>query len=172
MNFDVSVNGRPWKIAIERAVETGELAVVVKGRRRVIDVSWIDAQTLSLLDGSNSHEVRFHRTPAGALMAQVEGHEFHVAAASAGRAPRRGLTPDRGTAPPGVARVVKAPMPGRIVKVLVAVGDRVAAQQAVVVVEAMKMENELRSPSEGVVKEVNARDGMAVDAGAVLVVVE
>ena len=62
-------------------------------------------------------------------------------------------------------------MPGRIVRVLVGVGDRVAARQPVVVVEAMKMENELRSPRDGVVTEVLVAPGAAVESGAVLIVV-
>jgi biotin carboxyl carrier protein len=68
--------------------------------------------------------------------------------------------------------VVKAPMPGRVVRVLVAVNDRVTARQSVVIVEAMKMENELRSAKDGVVKEVNVLPGAAIEAGTVLVVIE
>jgi biotin carboxyl carrier protein len=67
---------------------------------------------------------------------------------------------------------VTAPMPGRIVKVLVNVGDAVAARQGVVVVEAMKMENELRSPRAGTVKEVRVAVGALVEARTVLVVIE
>jgi biotin carboxyl carrier protein len=61
-------------------------------------------------------------------------------------------------------------MPGKIVKHLVAVGDRVEAGQGVIVVEAMKMENELRAPAGGVVKALPAAEGTAVDAGAPLVI--
>lgn len=67
---------------------------------------------------------------------------------------------------------IVAPIPGRVVRVLVMPGDRVSAGQGVVVVEAMKMENELRSPKDGVVREVKAREGTAVEAGAVLAVIE
>ena len=67
---------------------------------------------------------------------------------------------------------VVAAMPGRIVRVLVAPGDRVTARQAVVVVEAMKMENEMRAPKDGVVREVRVTPGAAIDAGAVLVVID
>ena len=72
----------------------------------------------------------------------------------------------------GFSQAIKAPMPGRVVRVLVAVGDRVTAHQPLVVVEAMKMENELRAPRDGVVKEVLAMPGAAVESGAVLVVVD
>jgi biotin carboxyl carrier protein len=61
-------------------------------------------------------------------------------------------------------------MPGRVVKVLVAVGDAVAARQGLVVVEAMKMENELRAPRAGRVSEVRVREGAPVEANTVLIV--
>ena len=63
-------------------------------------------------------------------------------------------------------------MPGRVVRVLVATGDTVEARQPVVVVEAMKMENELRSPKTGRVKEVSVAAGTSVEAGRVLVVID
>ncbi len=63
-------------------------------------------------------------------------------------------------------------MPGRVVRVLVAAGDTVAARQGVVVVEAMKMENELRSPKAGRVKDVAVTPGTSVEAGRVLIVIE
>ena len=63
-------------------------------------------------------------------------------------------------------------MPGRVVRVLVAAGDQVTARQPVIVVEAMKMENELRSPKAGRVKDVAVAPGMSVEAGRVLVVIE
>ena len=65
-----------------------------------------------------------------------------------------------------------ARMPGRVVKVRVKVGDAVAGRQGVVVVEVMKMENELRSPRAGTVKEVRVAQGALVEAGTVLVVIE
>lgn len=69
-------------------------------------------------------------------------------------------------------RAVKAPMPGRVVRVLAAVGDEVAEQQGVIVIEAMKMQNELKSPKAGKVVRVAVAVGDTVGAGDVLVVVE
>jgi biotin carboxyl carrier protein len=63
-------------------------------------------------------------------------------------------------------------MPGRVVRVLVSAGDTVAARDAVVVVEAMKMENELRALKAGRVKTVAVEAGASVEAGRVLVVIE
>ena len=67
---------------------------------------------------------------------------------------------------------IAAPMPGRVVRVLVEPGDEVAARQGVIVVEAMKMENELRAPRAGRVKEVSVVPGMSVEAGRILAVIE
>jgi len=82
----------------------------------------------------------------------------------------------KGTALPpkkagGPARIT-APMPGKLVRVLVEPGQDVAAGEGLVVVEAMKMENELRAPKAGRVKDVPVKEGQAVEAGALLVVVE
>jgi biotin carboxyl carrier protein len=66
---------------------------------------------------------------------------------------------------------VDSPMPGKVVRVLVKQGERVQEGQGLVVVEAMKMENELKSPKAGVVAELHAQEGQAVEAGAKLAVV-
>lgn len=65
--------------------------------------------------------------------------------------------------------VVKAPMPGLVMRVLVQVGDLVSAGQGLVVLEAMKMENELKAPAAGVVQVIRATAGSAVEKGSVLV---
>ena len=67
---------------------------------------------------------------------------------------------------------IGAPMPGKIVRVLVRRGDLVVARQPLVVVEAMKMENELRAARDGTVSEIHVAEGQSVDAGALLVVVQ
>jgi biotin carboxyl carrier protein len=67
---------------------------------------------------------------------------------------------------------VSVPMPGKVIEVLVSEGDSVERGQGLVIVEAMKMENEVRSPIAGEVKEIKVKPGDAVEGGAVLVVVE
>jgi biotin carboxyl carrier protein len=71
----------------------------------------------------------------------------------------------------GVAEIV-ANMPGKVVRILVSVGDEVKTKDGVIVVEAMKMQNEMRSPKDGVVKEINFSEGDTVNTGDVLVVIE
>jgi glutaconyl-CoA/methylmalonyl-CoA decarboxylase subunit gamma len=64
---------------------------------------------------------------------------------------------------------VKAPMPGRVVRILVSVGQSVERGQPIVIIEAMKMENEMHAPAAGVIKAIHAQQGAAVDAGQLLV---
>jgi biotin carboxyl carrier protein len=67
---------------------------------------------------------------------------------------------------------ITAPMPGRVVRVLVAIGDEVETGQGIVVVEAMKMQNELRAPRVGRVTAIQAKENDSVNAGAVLAIIE
>ena len=69
-------------------------------------------------------------------------------------------------------QMVSVPMPGKIIAVLVAIGDAVEMGQGLVIVEAMKMENEVRSPISGEVKEIKVKPGDTVEGGALLVIVE
>jgi acetyl/propionyl-CoA carboxylase alpha subunit len=162
MNVDVLVNGRPWKVAVEPAEKAGTFTVTIKGKSRVVDGSWLDADTLSLIDGAAVREIRLHpRDENGAAGVEFGGRLYETVASKQKR--------EIGALG---ATSIKAPMPGRVVRVLVAVGDHVTARQPIVVVEAMKMENELRTPRDGVVKEVLVTPGVAVDTGAVLVVVD
>ncbi|HVR64065.1 MAG TPA: biotin/lipoyl-containing protein, partial [Polyangia bacterium] len=78
-----------------------------------------------------------------------------------------GKRPEAATGP----TALKAPMPGRVVKVLVKVGDKLQVGQATVVVEAMKMENELRAPRGGSVRELRCAEGEAVEAGQDLLLI-
>ncbi len=174
MNVDVMVNGRPWKVAIEPAEKAGIFTITIKGKSRVVDALWIDADTLSLVDGSTAREIRLHPRDNSAIGVEFSG-KLYEAVVSPPDAPKRGREgfsiPIAGKTPPDPVSI-KANMPGRVVRVLVAVGDRVTAGQGVVVVEAMKMENDLRTPTDGVVKEVLVVPGAAVDSGAVLIVVD
>lgn len=72
----------------------------------------------------------------------------------------------------GVSGEVVSPMPGRIVKIHVGVGDEVTEGQGVIVVEAMKMENEFKAPKSGKIKDIKVKEGDSVEGNAVLVVVE
>ena len=77
-----------------------------------------------------------------------------------------------GTVAEPEAKNVNAPMPGKVLRVEVAVGDRVKAGQGVVIVEAMKMENELKAPADGVVSSISVEAGQTVEKGALLLTLE
>ena len=116
-----------------------------------------------LLDG-RSYEVALEAHD-GAGVAYVNGIAVPVTLPARARFGRSG-----GDAGNGSKRIV-APMPGRVIKVLVKPGDEVAARQPLVVVEAMKMENELRASGAGTVAEVKVVEGASVEANALLVVI-
>jgi biotin carboxyl carrier protein len=116
---------------------------------------------------ASSHEIAIEPRARSVRVVHVDGREVAVSILD----PRSRAARDRG-GPADIAgpSVVVSPMPGRVVKVLVAPGDAVAARQGLVVVEAMKMENELRAPRAGQVSEVRVREGAPVDANTVLIV--
>jgi biotin carboxyl carrier protein len=180
MTFEVDVNGRNCPVSVERIAGSTHFRVTVDGRAHVVDAVRIGAFGLSLLvDGDKacpehgrravSREITIAPTGTrGSLLVGLDGRT--IAASVNARRTGRGAA-DAGGHAHG-EQVVAAPMPGRVVRVLVGPGDEVAARQGVVVVEAMKMENELRSPRAGRIKEVTVAPGMSVEAGRVLVIVE
>jgi biotin carboxyl carrier protein len=171
MTFEIDIAGRCRHISIDR-IAPGRYRVILDGRAHAVDAVRAGEFALSLIfadDGATSREI--HVAPGASrdeVLIGLDGRTIPVRIN--GR--RRGS----GTAGPGThmhgAQEIIAPMPGRVVRVLVAPGDVVHARQAVVVVEAMKMENELRSPKNGRVSEVTVGPGTSVEAGRVLVVIE
>ena len=115
-----------------------------------------------------SHLVGVEERRTGTVIVQVDGRQVPVTLpASPGRAPRQPGPRADGSGPEHVI----APMPGRVIKMLVKPGDRVAPRQPVVIIEAMKMQNELRALRAGRVSDVRVTEGVLVDAGAPLVVI-
>lgn len=112
-----------------------------------------------------------HRVELSSGRAIVDGVAHAIDTDGFGRERCRGATA-QGGAPSDAPGAVTAIMPGLIIKVLVSPGDHVAAGGVVVVLEAMKMENELCASREGEVKEVKVRPGESVQQGQVLVVIE
>jgi biotin carboxyl carrier protein len=140
-------------------------AVTVDGRPMDVEVRETSSGFASFVIDGASHEVGLvAREGVCSVLMDGRVHDVLVEAGGAVSATaRRGGT--------GVARIT-APMPGRLVKVLVEAGQDVVEGQGLVVMEAMKMENELRAPRAGRVKELPALDRQAVESGALLVVLE
>jgi biotin carboxyl carrier protein len=167
VQYEVEIGGRRRQVVVTRAGDG--FAVSVDGRTRQVDVARIDAQTLSLVvDSVWSNEVSFATDPVGGLTVHVGSTAIPVALNGRRRWGRKDDGAGSGSGP---QRLV-APMPGKVVRVLVKPGDPVTARQPVVVVEAMKMENELRASREGTVAEIHVSEGMSVDAGALLLVIQ
>jgi biotin carboxyl carrier protein len=172
MTFEIEINGRTRAVSIERAGSEGRYRVSVDGEVSLVDAQRTGTFGLSLIFPDAAHDaIKVAIAPGsaqGELLAYLGGRTTPVSINA--RRTGRGAA-DAGGNAHGEQRVV-APMPGRVVRVLVAVGDTVEARQGVVVVEAMKMENELRSPKAGRVKDVAVAPGTSVEAGRVLVVID
>jgi biotin carboxyl carrier protein len=170
MNFEIDIHGRTRSVTVERT-SGHRYRVAVDGRVHEIDADRVGAFQWSLLvdgDAGVSREVGVAPSGRrGELLVAVEGRTVAVALNS--RQTGRASADAAGAA--GEVTVA-APMPGRVLRILVAPGDEVAARQPVAVVEAMKMENELRAPKAGRVKDVCVAPGTSVEAGRALVVIE
>ena len=176
MKFEVAIGERVRAVTVVR--KGAVLHVTLDGHTHVVDARRVSETALSLLvqNGKGglpvqSIDASFAAQPvAGDFDVHVAGRTVPVQVRLAGSFGRqdKGPVAAKGSGP---QRVV-SPMPGKIVRVLVKPGDHVTARQGLVVVEAMKMENELRAARDGRVRELSAAVGQSVDAGAVLMVVE
>ena len=175
--FSVKVGAKERIVELEEV--DGALRVLVDGQARDVDVRQVEAGVgslgvWSLVDGTRQ------------AIAQIDGAapKLTVEIAAAGRDPLVvpvEVTPARSARIAALARrpaagaaapaALRSPMPGRVVKILVKAGERVAVGQAVVVIEAMKMENELRATRAGTVQALRCEEGSAVEAGQDLVVI-
>jgi biotin carboxyl carrier protein len=166
MRYVVDVNGE--RTVVDVAGETIE----VGGERiaaRLVDVPGTPVSLLTV--GDQVYRLVARRGDArGRYTLSLDGRRFDVEALDERTRAIRDLSAASAAAT-GPAPLV-APMPGLIVRVNVAVGDRVEAGQGLVVMEAMKMENELRARSAGTVTALRAVPGTAVEKGAVLVELE
>lgn len=191
--FVVAVDGREWTIDAKR-VDAHTLSLLVEGEeiRLKPDPTGSDPPgrgagrlkpdptgpdppgRVAGLSRTCSHEVTLAADPAtGGLTVRVGETPMEVSLTGRRRWGRHGDEPGRGTTAgsgQGPQRVV-APMPGKIVRVLVKTGEAVRARQPVVVIEAMKMENEIRAGGDGTVAEIHVTDGQSVEAGALVAVI-
>jgi biotin carboxyl carrier protein len=170
MQYEIEIGGRTRQVHVARS--GSRFTVTIDGHAYTVDAARVDGNTLSLLiervGRIVSREVTIARDAAtNQLAVRVEASPSLVGLNGRRRSRAKDET---GHADGGPQRLV-APMPGRIVRVLVKKGEPVAARQPVVVVEAMKMENELRAGAAGAVGELHVQEGQSVDAGALLAVI-
>jgi biotin carboxyl carrier protein len=164
MIYDATVDGRSVRAEV-RAGADGRFTVRLDGRPVEVDVHDAGPHAMSLIVDGRAHEVMIERRPGGYRVV-LRGQVLDVALVEGARgaaAPRR---------PAGGPARVQAPMPGKLVRVLVSAGQDVGAGQGLVVMEAMKMENELRATAAGTVRSVEVAPGTAVEKGTLLVGLE
>jgi len=163
MRIDATVDGRTIRVEVRR--EDDGYGVTLDGARLGVDLAEAGEHFVSLIVDGLSHEVGLEK--------HTDGYRVHLSddtvTVSLAEASRDGARPARRAH--GPARLT-APMPGRVVRVLAEEGREVGPGEGLVVIEAMKMENELKAPRKGRVHEIAVREGQAVEAGALLVVVD
>ena len=164
MIYDVHIDGKVYRLDLERAA--GQWVCRLDGRAIEVDAVLARPDVLSLRIGNKAYEVKCEHVGTD-LHLWVGSSRF----AAEVRDPRslRGRTRAADDHGP---RKLTAPMPGKIVRVLVAEGAKVEAGAGVLVVEAMKMQNELKSPKKGTIQKILVAEGAAVNAGDVLAIVE
>ena len=159
--------------------------VTIDGEAREVDVSVApDGRATIALDGVSRPDVDVVRVPGGVSL-RIDGRVYDIATGGPPAATQVTAGSARAVVEVTSARMrargksnsalgsggkdIKAPMPGRVVKILVAVGQSVEAGEPCIVIEAMKMENELRAPSSGTVAEILVKEGVSVEGRALLV---
>jgi len=169
MKFEVRLSGPAGKgvrtVDLER--DRNGWRVSLDGQFPDVDMVEIGPHSVSILVDGRSYAVQITQPSEGVLKLQTALQEYvaEVADPRAWRGRRGGTLEVQGR------QQIFAPMPGKVVRVLVHAGERVEAGQGLLVVEAMKMQNEIRSPKTGTVERLLAKEGQAVNAGDVLGVV-
>lgn len=163
MKYIVDVNGERLEVDLDA---DGVQVNGVRVTAHLADVEGTPIQVVTI--GGESHRVAVRRGDGrGCYAIWMDGYRYEVEALDERMRTIRELTAAAAAA--DGPRPLVAPMPGLVVRVTVAEGDTVEAGQGVVVMEAMKMENELRAVAAGTVKTVHIQPGMAVEKGALLV---
>jgi len=165
MFYEVIVNGKSHRLELEKAAAGWECRL--NGQPVNIDAVITRGDVLSLLVDGHAYEINREQT-ASDLHMWVGTTCFAVEL----RDPRSLRSRNKTGGDEKGPRKLLAAMPGRIVRLLVAENSEVEAGQGIVVVEAMKMQNEIKSPKKGIVKKISATPGAAVNPGDVLAIVE
>src|SRR5579872_1107069 len=164
MIYDISIDGKAYRLDLSRV--DGRWSCRLDGREVEVDAVLARPDVLSLRIGNQAYEVKCERV-GGELHLWVGSARF----ATEVRDPRSLRGRARAIDDQGPKKLA-APMPGKIVRVLVSQGDEVEAGAGVLVVEAMKMQNEIKSPKKGTVQKILVSEGAAVNAGDVLAIVD
>ena len=165
MKLDVRIADSLHTVEITRAAD-GHLLIRADNGQKLIDAAHLGDDRYSiLLDGSSFEAQVLAQTDS--LLVRCDGQEFHadVSDRRTWKAGNRSLHESAGP------QRISSPMPGRVVRVLVTAGTSVAAQEGLIVVEAMKMQNEIRAGKAGIVERILVTEGQTVGAGEPLMVI-
>lgn len=168
MKLQAEINGEKHEVEIDR--NGREITATVDGRRYELDVSEPERE-LFLVKNANKVSQVIVSPKAGTVSefgVTIHGNAVNVEIIDPKRLRGTGNGHDHGD---GMAEI-KTAMPGKVVRILVETGADVAKGDGIIVVEAMKMQNELKSPKDGTVKDIRAAEGQTVNAGDVLIVIE
>lgn len=163
MKLIAKLDGEKHEVEVVRV--DNQVTATVEDREYTFDVSQPEPNIYTFRSGGSRSEAF---VSPGTSKVTIGGHEFDIELTDPKRL--RGSTVDAEHA--GGAAEIKTAMPGKVVRILVAAGDKVQKGDGVLVVEAMKMQNEMKSPKDGVVKEIRTSEGSTVNAGDVLAMIE
>jgi biotin carboxyl carrier protein len=162
MKYDVHIAGKTRTVELVR--DAARWQISLDGNATDADALEIAPGIFSILLNGESHEIRVAPNPDGSLTILDGAHEFkaEVGDPRAWRGRKHGALEAEGR------QQVVAPMPGKVIRLLVKPGDKVEAGQGLLVVEAMKMQNEVKSPKTGTVEKLLTKENQAVNAGDAL----
>ena len=167
MKNDLLFDGARRSVELTRSADKpSRLVATIDGRRVEADAVKISSGVYSILLDGRSLEIRVEALADGLLL-HTAGREYRVEMLD----PRSWRRSGGGGIDLAGRQQISAPMAGKIVRVLVTQGQQVETGQGLLVVEAMKMQNEIRSPKTGTVERLLATEGQAVNAGEVLAVI-
>jgi biotin carboxyl carrier protein len=165
--YEVSEGAETTRVEIHEVGE-GVYDVSVDGRTVRVNAAKSGRTIYSIIEDGRQHEAMVDESGVASFDVLVAGHLFHLEA----RDERSRLLAASAAAVVTGPQTVTAQMPGKIVKIEIAVGETVREGQGIVIVEAMKMENEITAPVAGVVKEIAVAEGDTVESGTRLFVIE
>jgi len=166
MKFEVhldSVTGKSKHI-VELEKDGSSYKVSLDGQPVPADVILAAPNAVSVILNGTAFEIHVAPSLDGTYKLQTGPHEFQADV----RDPRAWRGRKAGALEAEGRQQIVAPMPGKVIRLLVNAGDHVEAGQGLIVVEAMKMQNEIRSPKKGKVERLQAKEGQAVNAGDIL----
>src|SRR5215471_18946363 len=166
MTYDVIVDGKTHQVELERGEKIWSCKV--DGQTIEVDAALTARDVLSVLVGGKAYEVKRERSLQGELHMVIGSARYAIDVQD----PRSLKTRRAIAGAEAGPQKVKAPMPGKIVRIMVAEGDEVKSGQGVIVMEAMKMQNEMKSLKDGKVQKIVAAEGSAVNAGDTLAIIE